>query len=106
MAKRKTKTASEIIRGWHRHDPQMQQLIEDAKVNAHVAQLIYDARTAAGLTQKQLADLIGSTQPMISQLEDSDYEGHSLTMLNRIAEALHLHLEINLVPPPEEQEAA
>jgi transcriptional regulator with XRE-family HTH domain len=47
--------------------------------------MIYDARTAVGHTQQQLADLIGTNQPVISQLENADYEGQSLAMLERIA---------------------
>ena len=38
----------------------------------------------AGLSQKELAALIGTTQSVISRLEDSDYGGRSLTMLERI----------------------
>ena len=52
----------------------------------------------AGLTQAELADLIGTQQPVISQLENADYEGHSLTMLERIAEALKMKVELRLVP--------
>lgn len=63
-----------------------------------IAQMIYDARTAAGLTQMQLADLIGTKQPVISQLENADYDGQSLAMLERIAEALHLEVQLRLVP--------
>ena len=63
-----------------------------------IAQMIYDARTAAGLTQAELAELIGTQQPVISQLENADYEGHSLTMLERIAEALKMKVELRLVP--------
>jgi transcriptional regulator with XRE-family HTH domain len=54
--------------------------------------MIYDARTAAGLTQQQLADPIGTKQPVISQLENADYQGQSLAMLERIAEALNLEV--------------
>ncbi|MDZ4657445.1 MAG: helix-turn-helix transcriptional regulator [Bythopirellula sp.] len=75
-------------------DPEMLQIAEDYRI----AQLIYDARTAAGLTQKQLAEAVGTTQSVISQLEDADYEGHSLSMLRRIAKALHLEVEVRLVP--------
>ncbi|TAH37456.1 MAG: XRE family transcriptional regulator [Planctomycetota bacterium] len=59
--------------------------------------MIHEARSAASLTQRQLADLIGTTQPVIARLENADYEGHSLTMLRRIAEALHLRLEVRFV---------
>ena len=63
-----------------------------------VAGAIHDARTAASLTQTELADLIGTKQPVISQLENADYEGHSLTMLKRIGDALNQRLEIRFVP--------
>ena len=72
--------------------------IAQARTNLEVAQMIYDARTRAGLSQSQLAALIGSKQPVIARLEDADYEGHSLTMLQRIAEALGQHLELRFVP--------
>jgi ribosome-binding protein aMBF1 (putative translation factor) len=63
-----------------------------------VAQLIHDARTAAGLTQGQLAEKVGTSQSVISQLADANYQGHSLSMLRRIATALGSHVEIRLVP--------
>lgn len=74
-------------------DPEMLQIAEDFRV----ARMIYDARHSAGLTQQELAAAIGTTQSVISQLENADYEGHSLSMLRRIAEALHLKLRVELV---------
>jgi predicted transcriptional regulator len=59
--------------------------------------MIYAARTKAGLTQQALADLAGTKQPVIARLEDADYDGHSLSMLQRIATALNKRLEIHLV---------
>ena len=78
-------------------DPDLREQIAEAKINFRVAQLIHDARTAAGMTQRQLADLIGTKQSVIARLEDADYEGHSLTMLSRIAEALHQRLDVRFV---------
>ena len=52
----------------------------------------------SGMTQQQLAAAIGTTQSVISQLENADYEGHSLAMLRRIADALHMKLRVELVP--------
>ena len=72
--------------------------IARAKVGFEVAQMIYDARTRAGLSQSELATLIGSKQPVIARLEDADYEGHSLTVLQRIAVALEQRLELRFVP--------
>src|SRR3954467_6484152 len=72
--------------------------VERERMNAEVAQLIYDRRVAAGLTQKELARLVGTTQSVISRLEDADYEGHSLTMLQRIAAALGHRITIDMAP--------
>jgi len=45
-------------------------------------------RKEAGLSQKELAQRAGTTQQQISRLESPSYEGHSLSMLRRVAEAL------------------
>jgi ribosome-binding protein aMBF1 (putative translation factor) len=87
ILKRKTGIDPEV-------DPEMQQIAEDFRI----AQLIYDARTAAGLTQEQLAEVMGTTSEVISQLENADYDGHSFSMLGRIAKALHMDVELRLVP--------
>jgi transcriptional regulator with XRE-family HTH domain len=79
-----------------RNDARTRELVEEATVNALVAKLIYDARIKARLTQKQLAELAGTQQPVIARLEDADYEGHSLMMLQRIAKALNRRVEIRL----------
>jgi ribosome-binding protein aMBF1 (putative translation factor) len=94
----KTKNALKILDGVTGDDPQLRELIEEETLNAHVARLIYEARTAAGLTQRQLADLVGTKQPDIARLEDADYQGHSLTMLHRIATALNQRLQIDFAP--------
>jgi predicted transcriptional regulator len=93
----KTKDASKIIERMVGNDKQLRDLIAAETVNARVAQMIYDARNKAGLTQKQLAKLVGTTQSVIARLEDADYEGHSLNMLNRIAAALNKRVDIRLV---------
>jgi ribosome-binding protein aMBF1 (putative translation factor) len=80
------------------NDPELREMIAEERVNAEVARMIYEARTAVGLTQKQLADILGTQQSAIARLEDADYEGHSLGMLRRIAEALNQTLEVRFVP--------
>ena len=92
----KTCDALKIIEKINRTDPELQEMVAEASINAKVAQQIYSARTKAGLTQQQLAELIGTKQPVIARLEDADYEGHSLSMLQRIAQALNQRLEIHL----------
>ena len=71
----KTKDAIKIIDKMTRTDPQLEAMVAVSAINGEVAQLIYEARTKAGLTQKQLAELIGTKQPVIARLEDADYEG-------------------------------
>ena len=49
---------------------------------------------------------VGTTPSVISHIEDDDYEGHSLSMLRRIAAALNKRVEIRLVPRKPKQCAA
>ncbi|MGK7873505.1 MAG: multiprotein-bridging factor 1 family protein [Xenococcaceae cyanobacterium] len=93
----KTTDGMKIIDSMIGDDSQLREMCEQATVNARVAQLIYDARTQEGLSQKELAQMIGTTQSVISRLEDADYEGYSLSMLSRIAQALHREVKIDLV---------
>jgi ribosome-binding protein aMBF1 (putative translation factor) len=72
--------------------------LEEARANEEIARRIHELRTAAGLTQAQIARLIGTTASVICRLEDADYEGHSLAMLRRIAGALDRRIEIRFVP--------
>jgi ribosome-binding protein aMBF1 (putative translation factor) len=94
----KTTNALKIMHAMVGNDPKSHRLLNNARVNAQVAQLIHDARTAAGLTQRQLAELVGTKQSVIARLEDADYEGHSLSMLKRVADAVGKRLEIRLAP--------
>ncbi len=41
--------------------------------------------------------MVGTTQSVISRLEDSDYDGHSLSMLERITKTLDKQLRIEVV---------
>jgi ribosome-binding protein aMBF1 (putative translation factor) len=89
--------AVDLLESMIGNDRKLQELANQATLNALVAQLIYRARTDAGLTQSRLAKLIGTRQSVISRLEDADYDGHSLSMLGRIAQALGKRLEVRLV---------
>ena len=60
----------------------------------------------ASRTQTQLAKAAGTTQQVISQLEDADYAGHSLSMLRRIAAALNSRVEVRMVPKSSEKVAS
>jgi len=95
---RKTSDAVEVLKQRTGIDPDRDPAMLQIADEFRAGQLIYDARTAAGLSQQQLAELIGTTETVISELEDAEYQGHSLVMLRRIAQALHRKLEIRFVP--------
>jgi len=77
-------------------DPVKAALLEEERLHAKVARRIQALRTEAGLSQKDLARRVGTTQSAISRLEDADYEGHSLSMLRRVADALGAEVEVEL----------
>lgn len=78
--------------------PERVRALAVATLSARIAQEIYSLRVQAGLTQQQLAGLVGTTGSAISRLEDADYEGHSLKMLQRIGLALNRRLEVRFTP--------
>lgn len=55
-------------------------------------------RRQAGLSQKELAKLLNTSQQQISRLESTSYEGHSLSMLRRVAEALDARVRVVFEP--------
>lgn len=90
--------ALDYIRRKYGNDPGFQEGTEKAYTDLMVGRLIYNARKKAGLTQAELARLVRTQQSVISRLEDADYEGHSLPMLQRVAAALQQSVEIRFVP--------
>jgi DNA-binding XRE family transcriptional regulator len=101
-----TRDALKILDRITGDDADLREWIDRETVNAQVARLIYDARTKAGLTQGQLAKLVGTRQPNIARLEDGDYQGHSLTMLQRIAKALNQRIEVSFRPLEKRRKAS
>jgi len=100
--RRRKRTSTDALaildRLYFENHPRRLRALAEATLNAEIAQEIYALRTRAGLTQKQLAKLVRTTDSVISRLEDADYAGHSLKMLQRIGAALGRRLEIQFVP--------
>jgi ribosome-binding protein aMBF1 (putative translation factor) len=98
LAKKKTNKTVKVLQDRYiGDDVKRKASLEEERLSAQVARTIYQMRAESGFTQKQLADLIGTTQSVISRLEDADYEGHSLSMVTRIAEALERKVKVQLV---------
>jgi DNA-binding XRE family transcriptional regulator len=96
-----------LHRRYYAGKPERLEGLEAARADDEAAREIRRLRTEAGLTQQQLAEMIGTTASAISRLEDADYEGHSLAMLRRIAGALGFRVVVRFEPlGPASAEAA
>lgn len=60
-----------------------------------LGQLIYDLRTEAGLSQRELAARMGTTQSVISRLEEGGGARNRIDTLARVAAALERHLVLS-----------
>jgi len=97
----KTTNAVEILR--HRFiagKPDMEAMVEEERIHAEVARRVHELRTKAGLSQRELARRVGTTASVICRWEEADYQGHSLSMLRRIATALNCRVSICFVEKP------
>ena len=61
-----------------------------------IALQIAALRKDAGLSQKELAQRLGTSQQQISRLESPSYEGHSLSMLRRVADVLGATVQVKI----------
>jgi DNA-binding XRE family transcriptional regulator len=95
----KTTDAIEILRRrFFADDPDFESEVAAEIENCRISRQVYDLRKEAGLSQEALADLVGTSRSVIARLEAADYEGHSMAMLRRIAEALHKRVEVRFLP--------
>ncbi len=60
-----------------------------------LGELIYDLRTSAVLSQRELAERMGTTQSVISRLEEGGGDRPRLDTLARVATALDRHLVVS-----------
>jgi len=78
------------------HLPGWKDGVREERRKLAVGILIRESREAQGLTQKQLAHRVGTSQSAISRIEDANYDKLMLETLYRIADALNLPLAISL----------
>ena len=77
MPKKRTPTtdAIEIMnRRYYDGKPERIAALEEARADDEVARKIYQLRTESGLSQRQLAKLVGTSASVICRLEDAEYE--------------------------------
>ncbi len=93
-----TKDFAAVLRKKLAADPGLLDAVQKEQFNAEIARQIYVARNEAQLTQKELAKRVGTAQSAIARLEDTNYSGHSVSMLWKIASALNKRLSIEFRP--------
>ena len=71
-----------------RKDKNYLKYYEAAKVRVRLAIEVFKGREARGLTQQELAKMVGTTQKVISRIENADVNV-GIDLLNRIAEGLN-----------------
>lgn len=81
--------------------PGFQKVAEELEPGYQVARL----RMQRGLTQKQLADLLGTKQSSIARLESGNSEP-SLSFLRRVVQALGAKLEVKIIEDTDETKGA
>ena len=75
----------------------------EAEISLNLAQLVYDARIGAGLTQTDLARRAGTTQGAISAIESAN-KIPTVVTLRRIADALNTNLEVAFIGTSDKRE--
>ena len=94
--KRKKDDLDRLTEKLLKKDPSLKEEFERAGQAWDIAFQIYDLRKKAGLTQAQLARLVGTKQSNIAR--SADYTGYTFKTLEKVTKALKSKLEIKIVP--------
>jgi len=89
-----SKTNFELFLEEQLRDPDFAERFKRAGEAWDVALQLAGLREDAGLSQLELARKLRTTQQQISRLESPSYEGHSLSMLRRVARVLNAHVRV------------
>ena len=77
-------------------DPEIRREYESLETEFMLAKEVLELRKQKNLTQKQLAQKIGTSQPAIARIESGNYRNVSLAFIRRLAKALGAEPEIHL----------
>lgn len=102
----KKKTDFDLFLEEQLRDPDFAERFEKAGEAWDVALQLAALREKAGLSQRDLARKLHTTQQNISRLESPAYEGHSLSMLRRLAEVLGAQVKVVFEPRPARKPSA
>jgi transcriptional regulator with XRE-family HTH domain len=77
-------------------DPDFREKFRKAGKAWDVAIQLASLRKKSGMSQKELARRVKTSQQQISRLESPSYEGHSLSMLRRVADVLGATVHVDI----------
>jgi len=100
------KAGEESYQRWQvglKQDPEYQKVYEEEAAKSALWLQLVEARLAAGLTQKQMAERIGVSQAQVARIEKEDYDAYTLTTLRKYVAALGdgFSLEVTIHTPEE-----
>ena len=78
-------------------DPEFQTHYQEERQALKLAMKIAELRDQKGLSQQELAKLMGTSQQAISRIESGEYEGFTVKTLEKIAEATGMRVKIEFV---------
>ena len=78
-------------------DPEFKAHYQEERQALKLAMKIAELREKKGLSQQQLAKLMGTSQQAISRIESGEYEGFTLKTLEKIADATGMRVKIEFV---------
>ena len=93
-----SKTNFDVFLEEQLRDPDFAERFKRAGEAWDVALQIAALRRRAGLSQKELARRVKTSQQQICRLESPGYEGHSLSMLRRVARELRARVRVVFEP--------
>lgn len=96
MSKGKVRTFQSRLRD-ELKDPEFKAHYQEERQALKLAMKIAELREKKGLSQQQLAKLMGTSQQAISRIESGEYEGFTLKTLEKIAEATGMRVKIEFV---------
>ena len=98
MATKTTTNAVEILKHRLSNDPDLAVLVEEERKRLRLADKIRRARLKVGLSQKEVAKRIGTTQSAVARLESGTYERLSLGTLIKVSLALNCRVNFEIEP--------
>lgn len=89
------KTFSEYISSYYKDKPEQKDAFYKELLSLSIGEEIKELRLSKGLTQKEFANLIGSSQSAVARLENSGYNSYSLKTLLKISNSMEMELVIS-----------